>query len=90
MGLARVLCFALLFLIVYVTSFTANLLHSIASHATVYSYTIDWVLLNPQIAIQIVSLELTRGPLPIPGVILSAMILGFVIDWILRILGRKR
>ena len=90
MGWVRALGLAALFLLVYVILFTFNLLHLINLHMTIYSYDLGWVLLNPRLAIHIVYVELTRSPMLLPTVVLSAIILGFVADWFLRILGRRR
>jgi len=90
MGWVRALGFAVLCLLVYVISSTVNLMYLIASHMTVYSYDLDWVLLNPRLAIQIVLTELTRSPLLLSSVILFSIILGSVADWVLRILGKRR
>ena len=84
----RVLGFATIYFFIYIISLTIYFLYLIESHMTVYSYTLTWVLMHPELAIRIMFMELTRTPLSISIVILCSFILGFATDWVLRNLKR--
>jgi len=86
----RVLGFAAIYFFIYVILFAIYFLFLIQLHMTVYSYTLDWVLLNPRLALDIIFTELTRNPLSLFIIILCPFILGFITDWGLRILMKTR
>jgi len=86
----RVLGFATVYFFTYIILFAIYFLYLIGLHMTVYSYTLDWVLLNPQVALRIIFTELTRSPLSLPTIMLCSFILGFITDQISQVLPRKR
>jgi len=86
----RVLSFATIYFFIYVISFTVYFLYLIKLHLTVYSFTLEYLLQNPWVAFRIIFRELTRSPLSLFIIILCSFIMGFITDWILRILLRKR
>jgi len=76
--------FAALYFLIYVVSFTIHFLYQIGAHMTVYSYTLNWVLMHPNLAIHMVFTELARSPLTLPSVILCSIVMGFATDWALH------
>ncbi len=85
-GMRRIaaLGFAALYFLIYVASFTIHFLYQIGAHMTLYSYTLNWVLMHPNLALRMVFTELTRSPMTLSIVILCSIIMGFATDWALH------
>ena len=86
----RVLGFAAICFFLYTILYWTYFLCLIASHRTVYSYDLMWVLMNPELALSILFRELTRDPLSLIVVISSSFILVFIIDQLSRTMLRRK
>jgi len=87
----RVLGFATIYFLIYVISFTVYFLYLIGSHMTVYSFDLTWLFYHdfPWFALRIIFRELAGGPLSLFIMIPCSFILGFMTDWVFRILKRR-
>ncbi len=51
---------------------------------TIYSFTLDYVLMNPELAIRIIFTELTRNPLLPLSIVFFTFILGIMTEHFLQ------
>lgn len=80
--------FAAAYFLIYVLSFTIYFLYQIGGHKTVYSYTLNWVLMHPKLAFRIVITELARSPQTLSIIILCSIVMSFATDWAFTNLSR--
>jgi len=79
----RALALVAIYLFIYVVSFTIYFFLLINWHLTIYSYTLEYLLQNPSIALQTVLMEMTRSPSSLFIIVLCSFILGFATDVLL-------